>query len=535
MALLDWAILIAYFVVIVGLSIWIGRRQRSGTDYFLGGKRIRSGLIAGSLAANQVSAISLVGAPAFVALSAGGGLRWLQYEFAVPLAMIGIIFLIAPLYRRLTGATIYEYAEKRFGLSVRLALSAIFMFSRGLAGGVMLYTSALVLAVALQMPLGLTLLIIGIVAIIYTTIGGITADIYSDAIQLLVLWAGTILALLVALSLVGGFEAAAASVHPDRMVTIDLIHHGFGDGHHYSLWPMLIGGFFLYMSYYGCDQSQAQRLMSSPSARSTRNSLLINGLIRFPVVLSYCLLGLLLAVFVSSNPEWVSTRSIENPNNLIPAFIIDFLPPGAAGLMMAGIFAATMSSIDSAINSLSAVTMSDFVARFRKDIDVNHPRFLLWSRLTTLIWGGFCVASAFLFSQTTETVIELVNKIGSAFYGPILAVFLAGALLKRANSTGALTGLSAGLAANVALWIHAPGVSWLWWNPVGFAITFSASWVISFVTSAPSEESVKWMLKFAETGTNHVFAAWLVDFRTWLLVAAFIITIGISALLGNLK
>ena len=528
---LDWTIVALYFAGIIAISAWIGRRQGSGEDYFLGGRRLGGGLIALSLAANQVSAVSLVGAPAFVAMRSGGGLRWLQYEFSVPLAMIGIMVVLLPLFRRLSGASIYEYVEKRFGLPSRLALSAIFLLSRGLSTGVVLYASALVLAVSLGISLELTLLLVGLVAIVYTTLGGITADVVSDALQLLILWGGTLAAILVILPMVGGFEGALQSLTPDRIVTIDLASHGFGDGENFAFWPMLIGGFFLYLSYYGCDQSQAQRLMSTPSEGVSRNSLLINGLVRFPVVLTYCLLGLLLAAFISARPDWIASAGIDDPNMLVPAFIIDFLPPGVVGLVIAGIFAATMSSVDSALNSLSAVTLNDFAARFKPQLQNDGRAFLRLSRITTLIWGAFCLASGYLMSQSGETVIELVNRIGSAFYGPILAVFVAGALLRGANGTGAMTGLVAGLLANIALWQFAPGVSWLWWNPIGFVVSLGVCLPASRLSTPPRDERLSWTLNSLSKGWNK---GWWRDARIAVLIAAFAAILVISWFLGTL-
>jgi SSS family transporter len=533
MAAIDWIILALYFVGMIGLSLWIGRRQGSGDDYFLGGRKIGGCLIAMSLAANQVSAISLVGAPAFVALAGGGGLKWLQYEFAVPLAMIPIMFVIAPLLRGLSGATIYEYAERRFGLRVRLTLSAVFMVSRGLATGVVLYASALVLAVSLGIPLIWTLGLMGFVAIAYTTIGGITADILSDAIQLVILFGGTLAAVAVALTLVGGLDGALATLQSDaaRLQTIDPAHHGLGDGVTYSLWPMLFGGFFLYISYYGCDQSQAQRLMSTPSLRAARNGLTLNGLIRFPVVLAYCLLGLLLAAFLIEDPAWASQFKGADPNYLVPVFIVDFLPAGITGLVMAGIFAATMSSIDSALNSLSAVTMTDFVARFKPAVLRDQRRFLFWSRTATLLWGAFCVAGGYFISTSHRTVIEIVNAIGSLFYGPILAVFFVGALLRRVNAAGALAGLAIGLGVNMSLWLFAPGVSWLWWNPIGFGAALASAYFTGFLLPPADDDRLEWLLSGLLKKTA-LETTWWRDNRTWIMAAMFVSIVLISALVG---
>ncbi|MCP3908797.1 MAG: hypothetical protein GY712_12360, partial [Oceanicoccus sp.] len=204
MAFIDWIVLISYMIGIIALGVWLARRQQSTDDYFLGGRKMGATVIAISLAANQVSAISLISAPAFVALKAGGGIKWLQFEFAVPISMVAIMFLLVPVFRRLSGASVYEYAERRFGPNTRFTLSALFMFSRGLSTSVILYTSALVLSVILGMSIFHTMIIMAIVSIAYTTIGGIMADVYSDIIRLIILYGGVLVALIVSINILGG-------------------------------------------------------------------------------------------------------------------------------------------------------------------------------------------------------------------------------------------------------------------------------------------------------------------------------------------
>jgi len=532
MSSLDWIILVFYFAGIVFLGIWLGKRQKSSEDYFLGGRKQGSFLVASSLAANQVSAISLIGAPAFVALKPGGGLKWLQYEFAIPLAMIPIMVFLVPLYRKLSGASVYEYAERRFGLSVRLTLSAVFMLSRGLATGVALYAAALVLAVCLDLPLIATILIVGIIAILYTTIGGIMADIYSDVIQLFVLWFGTVLAIIISMRLSGGFSKIMPMISPERRMTIDFSHHGFGDGSTYSLLPMLIGAFFLYISYYGCDQSQAQRLLTTPDINTAQRSLMINGLIRFPIVLTYIIFGLLLAGILAGNPEWAKQVPTDDPDRLVPIFILEHFPKGIIGLVMAGIFAAVMSSVDSALNSLSAVTMTDFVARFKKSVQSDEKRFLSMSRNATAVWGIFCVISGILVARSSKTVIEVVNMIGSAFYGPILAVFILGVLVRKVDSKDVITGLIAGVITNVSFWLFAPKVSWLWWNPIGFFSTALVSILSGIMFNTKSDlDKTLWMLDFkGEKGKSWLF--YLYDIKVLILILMFILILGITYVIG---
>ena len=528
---IDWIVLTTYLIGIIGLGVWLARRQQSADDYFLGGRKMGPTVVAISLAANQVSAISLISAPAFVALKTGGGIKWLQFEFAVPVAMIAIMFLLAPVFRQLSGASIYEYAERRFGTGTRYTLSVLFMFSRGLSTSVILYTSALVLSVVLNLPIFTTMIIMAIVAIAYTTIGGIMADVYSDIIQLIILYGGVLVALIVSINILGG-DFTSISIDPARLNSIDFSHHGFGDGHTFAFWPMIIGCFFLYMGYYGCDQSQAQRLLATPDKRQTQNALMINGLIRFPIVLTYIIFGVVLAAFVQNQPDFAAQLQGKNPDYLVPTFMINYLPVGVVGLVMAGLFAASMSSIDSAFNSLSAVTVSDFVLKFKPDIAQNQLKMLRLSKLITLLWGILSTGGAFFVAKSSSTVIEIVNMIGSAFSGPILATFLAGILFRSITGPGIITGIIAGTALNFFLGQYVPSISWLWWGPIGFCATLSISFIFSNISPTASPVSGDWTLK-GILAKHPEKQSWLKDGRVYMMAIYTAVIIIISIIVSR--
>lgn len=458
---LDAGIVIAYLAVVMGVAGALARRQHSGTEYFLAGRAMGGPLLAASILANQVSAVSLIGAPAFVALRPGGGLSWLQYELALPLAMFAAIVVLLPVLRALPGASIYDFAGRRFGPGTRRALAGAFLLSRGLALGVLLYASALVTAEALGWRVEGAILALGLFALGYTSLGGIVADIWSDVIQLVVLLAGVLAGVGAVLARHGGDVLRALPV--DRAVAI-VPGAGVGPGATFEFWPMLLGGLFLYVSYYACDQSQAQRLLAARSDDAARRALVLNGLGRFPLVLTYCALGLLLAGVVATDPAFAARLDGRPADSLVPVFMMEYVPGGLRGLMFAGLLAAAMSSIDSAMNSLAAVTLEDVA---RKDPAAVPARL---GRLVSAAWGLFAVAGALACAQSGTGVLELVNLIGSAFYGPILAVFVLGALTRGVTGAGAVSGLFAGLGANLALATFVPALSWLWWNPAGFAV-----------------------------------------------------------------
>ena len=467
MSPLDLSIVVLSLVGLVVLAGWLARRQRHTADYYLGGGRLPAWALGLSLAANQVSAISLIGAPAFVALRPGGGLGWLQYELAVPLAMAALVVWGVPFLRRAAGAEIYTVVEARLGPGARRLLAAFFLVGRGLGAGVVLYASSLVVDACTAWGFSTSLLVVGTVAVAYTALGGLTADVISDVLQFGLLWGATVVVTVV-LGLRMAGRGLLTGVDPARLVILDLSHHGLGDGATFAFWPMLIGGFFLYLSYYGCDQTQAQRILAAADADQARRALTVASLVRFPLVLTYCLFGLMLAAFLAATPDFAQTLQGRPPDALVPQFLVTYLPTGIVGVVVAGILAAALSSIDSALNSLSAVVVEEFsTPALRRD----PARQLRWARIATIGWGVAATTAAWFFSRAGETSIELINRVGSALYGPVLAVFLLAWRSRRADQWSAVAGAVAGLLANLALAAWAPGISWLWWNVVGCGVT----------------------------------------------------------------
>jgi Na+/proline symporter len=327
---------------------------------------------------------------------------------------------------------------------------------------VILYASALVMTESLGWSLNFAIISIGVFALCYTSLGGIVADIWSDVIQGGVLLAGVLAGIVAVLARHGRDVIHAIPVERAQSIVAG---SGLGPDGTFAFWPMLIGGFFLYVSYYACDQSQAQRLLTAKSDRDARHALVWNGVLRFPFVLTYCLLGLLLAGLVASDAAFSARIAGRPADSLVPIFMMEYVPVGLRGLMLAGLLAAAMSSIDSAMNSLAAVTLEDVL---RRDPATTSARL---GRIASVAWGAFSVLTAMFFARSGKGVLELVNLIGSAFYGPILAVFVLGVATRGVTGTGAVSGLGAGLLLNLVLSQFAPQVSWLWWNPAGFLMT----------------------------------------------------------------
>ncbi|MCE7993859.1 MAG: sodium/solute symporter [Roseivirga sp.] len=479
MNFLDYAIIFLYIGGFLCLG-FIFKNQADKNDYYLGGRSFGWFPLAMSTAATQLSAVSFISAPAFVGLKEGGGMVWLTYEFAVPLAMIFLMVVLVPTFYKSGIVSVYEFLERRFDASTRVLLSIVFQISRAFGTGVMIYTVAIILESVMEIPMWQSIVIIGIVTMIYSLFGGMKAVVYGDMIQMIILFVGIIICFGFGLHYLGGWGNFVDKVDPARLTAVDFSSLGVnGDG--FGFWPMLVGGFFLYVSYYGTDQSQVQRLLSASSVKTMRQTLVANGLLRFPVTLAYCVMGLVVGTFAMNEAGFFSQIPTGQPDKMIPVFIKDYLPNGVIGLLIVAIFSAAMSSLSSAVNSLSAASVEDLFARGK---DLPEKKYMGLSRMTALFWGVVCVVIAFFVGDIADTVIEAINKVGSVSFGPILAIFIAAMLVKKINGLGANIGLLAGVGLNVYMWLAVPDIFWFWWNAIGAVVTFAVAYLVS--TIAPN-------------------------------------------------
>lgn len=486
MTLLDWTVIVVYLGAMLAMSAWLARGQASEVDYYVGGRALPWWALSLSTMATQSSANSFLGIPAFVALAPGGGLTWLQYELALPFAMIAVMLVLVPVFRGLHLISVYEYLERRFDRPTRLLLSGVFLLSRGLATGVAVYAAALIVQVCTHLPLGWSILLMAGITVVYDTLGGMKAVVWSDVVQMSVLFAGILVCGAVAWEMVGGWEAALAAHDPARLAGIEL-GHGLGDGAKTPFWGFLLGGLVLYASYYGVDQSQVQRQLAAPSVRDAKRTLVFNGVARFPLTLLYCGLGLLVGAVYHRSPELRAAVPADRLDALVPRFVELFLPAGLRGLLVAAVLAAAMSSIDSALNSLSAATLRDFVGERARG------RAGLWiGRAVTLGWGAAISWFAFHVGDISPTVVEGINRLGAFFYGPLLAAFACGILDARSRGPGVIAGVLAGVGTNVALLLAlGPALFWMWWNLTGLGVAVVVAWVASRGLAPPRAEQLE--------------------------------------------
>lgn len=507
MTTLDYAIVAIYLVSLLGLGVFF-RSQKNSKDYFLGGRTLGWPALALSVMATQLSAISFISAPAFVGLREGGGLIWLSYELALPLAVIIMLWRLLPTLHAAGVVSVYDYLERRFTRSTRLLISFVFQLSRSFATAIMIYAISLILQGTMGLSQWHSLVAIGVITLVYSAMGGMKAVVYGDAIQMALIVMGAGLCLWAGLDAAGGWANVFANVDGERLVAINtesagLTHSDFG------LLPMIFGGVILYASYYGCDQSEAQRSLSAQSVSDLRKMLLTVAFCRFPITLLYCLAGLVIGTVVMSTPAIRAQIPVESPDWMIPIFIVNYLPAGIVGLLLVAIMGAAMSSLSSAINSLSAVTVED-IQRLRKT-PFSNTEYLRNAKIAGVGWGLVTLVLSFYAGDIAPTVIEAINKIGSVFYGPVLATFIAGIHLTRISGKAANIGLIAGVLVNVAFWLSGSPIFWFWWNLIGFVVTLGVGVIASqrFPNDTDGENNLTSVIGINRT-TALLLASWSV-------------------------
>ena len=552
MTTLDWAVLLAYLVAVVAFGFWTGRGNRRIDDFFLAGRTMRWWAVGLSVMATQISAITFIGT---TGQAYTDGMRFLVFYFGLPFAMVILCVTLVPFFYRARVYTAYEYLERRFDARTRTLTSLLFLLSRGMSVGVTLYAPSLVLSVILGWSEPATILIMGGSTILYVVYGGNKSVIWTDVVQMAIIWFGIFLCFGIAVAQMpasfGLRDALALAQTSGRLRVMDTSTSLSAP---YTLWSGLIGGLFLMLSYFGCDQSQVQRYLSGSSLTQSRLSLLFNAFLKVPMQFLILLTGVLVFVFYHFHPTpllwnpvelrklesqapaaelhairqrheaaqaarqasaaaWAASRApaaragyeaasaelvaargeavklveginrgarYNDTNYIFPSYILAHLPSGLAGLVIAVIFAAAMSTLSGEFNSLATATMVDFYKRF-VSASGSDARELLISRLLTAVWGGFACLVALRAGQL-GSAIEVVNRFGSYFYGSILGVFLLAVLTPRASGRGAFYGLMLGMAA-VAAVSRLTTVHFLWYNVVGAVTVFAAGLVITALSA----------------------------------------------------
>ncbi len=459
---LDFAVIIVYLAAVTLWGAWLGRGQTGGRDYFLGRRSLPWWAVMLSVVATETSTLTFLSIPGVAYL---GGLGFLQLTFGYVVGRITVASLLLPAYFRGELATAYQLLESRFGLGTRRFTSAIFMGTRLLADSVRLFATAIPLALITGWPYPLSIAVIGVLTLVYTYAGGIKAVVWVDALQMVLYLVGAVAAAL-ALQLVepGGWpQIAAAAGRAGKLAVIDL---SFDFGKAYTLWAGLLGGAFLSMASHGTDQLIVQRLLTCRDLRASQRALVGSG---FVVVLQFALflaIGLGLWAFYGGH-------SFERGDEIFAFFIVEELPAGLTGLLIAGIFAAAMSSLSSSINSLASASAYDFWAPAR-GID-DDGRILSAGKRFTLIWAVLLIGGALLFIPLSRgtTAVEVALGIASLVYGGLLGAFALARFQPAARAQDVIIGISVGISSVVAIWLFAREyVAWPWYVFIGTIITY---------------------------------------------------------------
>ncbi|MDZ4865323.1 MAG: sodium:solute symporter [Gemmatimonadota bacterium] len=486
---LDLAVIAVYFVLTLGLGLWVSRRQRTAGDYFLGARDLPAWAILLSIVATETSALTVISVPA---IAARGDLTFLQLPLGYLIGRIAVSIWLLPGYFRGDQETAYVRLERRFGPTTRRAASVLFMVTRALGDGVRVYASAIPLTVLTGWSIPASILVMSAITLVYTWHGGLKAVVWVDVVQLVVYLAGGIAALLIAIQLAGGTPqvfAAAAAANKLRVIV-----PGIDFTATYTLLGGLIGGGMLTAASHGTDQLIVQRLLASGSLRDARRALVGSGI----VVLLQFALFLLIGTAI-----WAAGMAPDSlpADQIFSRFVIEHLPAGLAGLVVAAILAAAMSTQSSAINALASSVTHDLYATWTGRTDPIH--LLRIGRLSTIAWGGLITVAALIFyriaggGQTPVVVFAL--SIASITYGGMLGAYLLAAGPSWIQGRHVLVAVAVtlvlmlvvffakGLALRPGLvWLAPAGrLAWPWYVPLGTSITLVTG--LGFAAAARKE------------------------------------------------
>jgi len=455
---LDLGVLVVYLVGTTVWGAWLGRGQKGGSDYFLGSRSLPWAAVMLSVVATETSTLTFLSVPGVAYV---GSLTFLQLTLGYLAGRTVVAAILLPAYFRGELSTAYALLEERFGTGARRFTSAIFMVTRLLADSVRLFATAIPLALITGWPYPVSIGVIGLLTVVYTYFGGIRAVVWVDVLQM-TLYLGGALAAAVALQGIvpGGWSAILTSAREaGKLTTLDF---SLDLTTPYTFWAGLVGGGFLSMASHGTDQLIVQRLLTCRDLRSSQKALVGSG---FAVILQFLLfLGVGLGLWV-----FYQGRSFERSDEIFALFIVEQLPPGLTGLLIAGVFAAAMSSLSSSINSLASATAYDYWAPLAGAAG-DDARILRAGKAFTLAWAALLILGAVLFIPLSRgtAAVEVALGIASLVYGGLLGAFALGVLTRRPGQAAVIAGMIAGIGTVTSLRAQ---MAWPWYALVGTAVT----------------------------------------------------------------
>lgn len=541
MRAIDLVIIFGYLIGIVLFGAWFARKQKTTKDYFLGGRNVPWWAIAASIVATETSTITFISVPG-IAFARGGNFQFLQLVFGYMLGRIVISLLFIPSYFRGELMTVYELLERRFGNRIKMLAASLFVVMRNIADGIRLLLTAFVLAAvytAFQpeantetIVIG-SVILLGVVMIIFTYFGGMEAVIWVEVVQLGIYLIGAAMAGLVLIKAINGGWSQAIALG-EQYHKFDFVDFGFRQTGYafsapfttrtlnfslpidltktYTLWAGLLGGCFLTMSTHGTDQYLVQRYLCTDKPRRAATALLSSGAVVFAQFIGFLFIGVLLfasyqpyndplytnfaeacarlqpasATKCFSDPSFAQSASATFPfasgDRVFPDFITKFMPSGLSGLVVAAIFAAALSS---SLNSIAATAVNDLYKPFRPRRDDKH--YLRASHWLTLLWGVVQIGVALVAMRQNRSALDQALSVASLINGPILGVFLVGTFLRRVSEPPALLGMLTSMVVMTYIRFWTP-IAWTWYVLIGSVITFLVAWLAGFAfTPSPRE------------------------------------------------
>ena len=542
---IDWLVLLITISFIVIYGGWKTRKSKNLKEFLKGNNRSNWYTIGLSVMATQASAITFLSTPG---QAFNDGMGFIQFYFGLPIAMIIICIFFIPIYKKFKIYTAYEYLEQRFDRKTRILTSLLFLIQRGLAAGITIYAPSIILSVMFGWNLKILVIIIGIMVIFYTVIGGTKALNVTQKQQMLIIFTGLIFTFIYLLNSISDDISITKAIKIASLNNkINLIDFSFNLESRYTFWSGITGGLFLALSYFGTDQSQVQRYITGKSVKESQLGLIMNGLLKIPLQFVILLLGVMVFIFYQSqispihfNPvakqEIVKSendnlfKDLKEKNHLIQKkiinvikkndfessitlqndykklleqekntrilikeklkkkypeienndkdyvfinYVIDYLPTGLVGLLLAVIFSAAMSSTASELNALASTTLIDLYKTGKENKSEKH--YLKMSKFFVIVWGTIAVIFA-LTGNLFENLIQLVNIVGSLFYGTILGIFLTGFFLKKINSQSVF--YAAIVSEIIVITIYFIDVfGFLWLNVIGTLLTILFAWI----------------------------------------------------------
>ena len=566
MSSIDWVVLVVTFILIISYGLYKSNATKNLEGYFLSNRSMPWYLVLLGIMGTQASAITFLSAPGQAYTD---GMRFVQYYFGLPLAMIVIVVWFVPVFSKLKIFTAYEFLEQRFDLKTRTFTSFLFLLSRGLSTGISIYAPSIILSSLLGWDIYWTNIVMGGVLTLYTVSGGSKAVAYTQQLQFIIIFIGMVVSgyYLVHLLPDGlGFTDALKVGEVSgklNVITTGNTGSGFDFKDRYNIISGTIGGFFLALSYFGTDQSQVGRYITAKNDKESKLGLLLNGVVKIPMQFLILLLGVLLFTFyqfkespiffnrtvetkawstpykdslaaiqdqfkvaqakqLELNTALVQTKKtdtalenkiqkgaasltalqknykniiatavpgadVNDTNYIFLRFVVDYLPVGLIGLLIAVIFLAAWGSIAAALNSLASCTVIDFHLRYRsKSIDgttlAQSATDYKTSKWYTLAWGVFCILTA-QFATGMGSLIEAVNVLGSLFYGVILGIFLVAFYAKKVGGTAVFWAAIVGEIFVIVCFLldkyNIVGIGFLWLNVIGAVFVFLLSILFS--------------------------------------------------------